>query len=107
MKFTVDVEYDVEKQGIKGKGHDRAVLTDEHATSYHRLPVLVFQGEPLGIADVVTSDGAKVKCLLTYGINRITKIKAVWRQTRTGPVWSLIQKAIDAGYPIEIDPIGE
>jgi hypothetical protein len=33
-----------------------------------------------------------------------TEIRALWKKARTGPVWAIIQKAIDAGYPIEVDP---
>ena len=86
MEFTVDVEYTVEKQA---PGHDRAVLSDERPTSSYGIPVLVWRGEPHGIADLPPD----------------TKIKIVWKKARTGLVWSLIQRAINAGYPIEIDPI--
>jgi hypothetical protein len=54
--------------------------------------VLVFQGDPLGVADLA--------------FNGINKLQVKWKKARTGPVWDFIQAAIDSGYPIEIDPVG-
>jgi len=82
MTFGVDVDWPGH--------HERGVLTDEHAASSYGIPVLVFRGEAHGIADL--PPGAKVS--------------ALWKKARTGPVWAMIQKAIDAGYPIKVDFAG-
>jgi len=89
MTFVVDVEYEVERYGVHATAHDRANLTDEHSASSYGIPVLLFQGKPLGVVDL--------------GKHRITKITASWKKARTGPVWGIIQKAIDAGYPIKVE----
>lgn len=79
MELTVDIEYTVSQGGAAVAGHDRAKLSDEHPTSSYRIPVLVWRGQPHGIADLPPD----------------AKIKVVWKKARVGPVWSLIQKAID------------
>jgi len=90
LEHAVDIEYTVSNGGTAVAGHDRAMLTNTHPASSYRIPVLVWRGQAYGIADLPPD----------------TKIKVVWKKARVGPVWSLIQRAIDAGYPIEIDPIG-
>ncbi len=89
MQKAVDVEYTVEKYGVTARRHEKAVLTDEHPASSYKIPCLLFRGEPFGVADLA--------------LNGITKIKVLWKKARTGPVWNLIQGAINAGYPIELD----
>ncbi len=90
MELAVDVDCKGERNGISFPRLDKAKLTDEHSASSYDIPVLVWNGDPYGIADLLPD----------------TRIKVVWRKARTGPVWSLIQRAINAGYPIVIDPIG-
>lgn len=64
-----------------------ASLTTEHATSSYGIPVLVMGGEALGPADLPPD----------------SKVLVVWRKPRTGPVWALVDAAIKAGYPVEIE----
>jgi len=90
MKHTVEIEYMVTRDGNTVKAHDRGVLSDEHSASSYGIPVLVWRGTPYGTADMPAG----------------ARIRVIWRKARTGPVWSLIQRAINAGYPIEIDPVG-
>lgn len=90
MELAVDVDYKGKRDLVPFNGHDRAKLTDEHPASSYDIPVLVWHGNPFGIADLPLD----------------TRIKVVWRKARTGPVWGLIQRAINAGYPIVIDPVG-
>jgi len=85
MKFGVDIHW----PGVYARHHEWGILSDEHPTSSHGTPVLVFNGQRYGIAE----------------LDPCTKITAFWKEARTGPVWSMIQKAMDAGYPIEIDPV--
>jgi len=63
----------------------RAKLTDEHSQS--SLPFLVMSGKAYGVAD------------LELG----TTIIVHWRRARTGIVWDLVKKAMQVGYPIEIE----
>jgi hypothetical protein len=81
-KHAVDVEWPGH--------HERGLLTTDHPQSSYGIPVLVIGGIAHGIADLPPG------CV----------VRVVWKKTRTGPVWVLIQKAIDAGYPIEVDPVG-
>jgi len=82
MTFDVDVDW---------PGHHcHGILTDEHPRSSGFRPVLVFCGQAYGPAALMPN----------------LKITATWRKARTGPVWDFIQKAIDAGYPIEVHAIG-
>jgi len=92
MKLSIDVYYQGQRDGVDYKGDERGLLTDDHLASSYGIPVLVFRGEPHGIADLALSG--------------ITRLSVVWKKARTGPVWSLIQRALNAGYPIEIDPVG-
>ena len=76
---------------IKGPGYDdRAELCDDRAECLPGQPVLVLRGKVLGIAE------------LPLG----TRIEVVWRKGRTDPVRAMVQKAIDAGYPINMDQVG-
>jgi len=79
MTFTIEVNQ-------PGR-HDRAKLTDEHSASSYGIPVLVWNGEPYGPGDLPD-------CQLV----------AHWHKSQTGPIWKLIEKAINAGYPLEICP---
>lgn len=82
MQISVDINWP--------DNHRRGVLTTEHPQSSYGIPVLVFDGEPCGPAELAPD----------------VRVTATWRKVRTGPVWALIQKAIDAGYPIEVDAVG-
>jgi hypothetical protein len=81
-EFPVDVEWP--------NSHRRGILTTGYPQNSSGIPVLVFDGKPHGPADLMPG----------------TKTTAVWRKGRMGPVWTFLQKAIDAGYPIEVDPVG-
>jgi len=69
--------------------HRRGVLTDNHPTSSRSVPVLIIDGQ----------------AYTPYDLTPDIRITAKWLQPRRGPMWSIIQKAIDAGYPIEVDPV--
>jgi len=90
MEYVVDIDYAVSRNGITIPAHERAQLSDEHASSSYGIPVLVWKGQAYGVRDLPPD----------------IKITVVWKKARTGPVWSLIQRAMDANYPITIDPIG-
>ena len=81
MTFGVDVNWP--------GSHCRGILSDEHPTSSSGIPVLVYDGQPHRPTD------------LKPGVI----IVATWRPPRIGPVWALIQKAIDAGYPIDLKDV--
>ena len=82
MTFGVDIDWPGH--------HQRGILTDEHSASSYGITVLVFGGRAYGTADLMPD----------------VKITALWKKARIGPVWAIIQRAIDVGYPIEIDPVG-
>lgn len=76
---------------VKGPGYsDRAELRDDRAECHHGQPVLVLMGKALGIAELPPGG----------------RIEITWRKSRIGPVWAMVQKAIEVGYPIDIDPVG-
>jgi hypothetical protein len=73
---------------VKGPGFDYpAELRDDRAECHYEQPVLVMDGQALGIAELPPG----------------SRVKVVWKKARTGPVWNFIQGAINAGYPIELD----
>lgn len=75
---------------IEGPGFsDRAELRDDRAECHYGQPVLVLLGQALGIAELPAG----------------SRIEVAWRKARQGPVWSMVQKAIDVGYPIDIQPV--
>lgn len=78
---------------IKGLRYaDRGELRDVLTGRGYGIPVLVFRGKALGIAELPPR----------------SRIEVTWRKARTGAMWNLIERAINAGYPIDIDiePVG-
>lgn len=73
---------------VRWPGNERSgLLSNERAECHYGQPVLVMEGQALGIVEL--PPGAK--------------IYISWRKARVGPVWSLIQESINAGYPVEIE----
>lgn len=76
--------------GCGGPVNQRSgVLSTEHSQSSYGIPVLVMDGQQFGAADMPLD----------------SKIFLRWGKPRIGPVWAVIQSAIDAGFPIRIDPM--
>lgn len=74
---------------VRWPGNERSgLLSNERAECHYGQPVLVMEGQAMGIGEL--PPGAKVY--------------VGWRwKARVGPVWALIQGAINAGYPVEIE----
>jgi len=73
---------------VKGPGYsDRAELRDDRAECHYGQPVLVLRGQAVVISELPPG----------------SRIVVTWHKARTGPVWAIVQKAIDAGYPIDVE----
>ena len=79
MQLPVDIHW----QG----NHRSGLLTTEHPSSSHGIPVLVFDGRPYDAGDLPSG----------------CKVVVTWCKVRTGPVWELVERVLTARiFPVEI-----
>ena len=67
--------------------HHRAILWNDRPASSSDIPVLVIDGQEYGTTDLMPDTRIMAKCL----------------RPGLGPMWSIIQKAVAAGYPVEVE----
>jgi len=69
--------------------HRRGILIHSHPACSNGFPVLLIAGQPYTPSDLMPE----------------VRITAKWPKPGVRPMWHIIQKAIDAGFPITVDRV--
>lgn len=67
--------------------HRSGLLTTEDPSSFHGIPVVVFDGIAHSVSDLPSG----------------CRVVVEWCRVRTGPVWEIVERLLTAGtFPVEI-----